>query len=90
MLLQYEKKLKLLLKKEKEEMGDRKIEVGELNGKTMLVMGVGAIGCEGARLGKAFGMKTIGVNRSRKPVESIDQLYDLYHLLEAISGADYI
>ncbi|WP_319951988.1 NAD(P)-dependent oxidoreductase [Peribacillus frigoritolerans] len=43
-----------------------------------------------ARLGKAFGMKTIGVNRSGKPVESIDHLYDLDHLLVAIPGADYI
>ncbi|MBD8136556.1 D-2-hydroxyacid dehydrogenase [Bacillus sp. CFBP 13597] len=90
MLLQYEKKLKLLMKNEKEELWDRKIEVGELNGKTMLVLGVGAIGGEVARLGKAFGMKTIGVNRSGKPVGSIDHLYDLDHLLEAIPGADYI
>nr|WP_311380680.1 NAD(P)-dependent oxidoreductase [Bacillus sp. ISL-78] len=79
MLLQYEKKLKLLMKNEKEELWNRKIEVGELNGKTMLIMGVGAIGGEVARLGKAFGMKTIGMNRSGKPVESIDHLYVLDH-----------
>ncbi|MGE7186036.1 D-2-hydroxyacid dehydrogenase [Peribacillus sp. NPDC006672] len=90
MLLQYEKKLKLLMKNEREEMWDRKIEVGELNSKTMLVLGAGAIGGEVARLGKAFGMTTLGVNRSGKPVESIDRLYTLDNLLEAIPGADYI
>ncbi|RRN67374.1 D-2-hydroxyacid dehydrogenase [Peribacillus simplex] len=90
MLLQYEKKLKLLMKNEREEMWDRKIEVGELNGKTMLVLGAGAIGGEVARLGKAFRMTTLGLNRSGKPVESIDRLYTLDNLLEAIPGADYI
>ncbi|MFE3975638.1 MULTISPECIES: D-2-hydroxyacid dehydrogenase [unclassified Peribacillus] len=90
MLLQYEKKLKLLMKNEREEMWDRKIEVGELNGKTMLVLGAGAIGGEVARLGKAFRMTTLGVNRSGKLVESIDRLYTLDNLLEAIPGADYI
>lgn len=61
-----------------------------MNGKTILVLGAGAIGGEVARLGKAFRMTTLGVNRSGKPVESIDRLYTLDNLLEAIPGADYI
>lgn len=90
MLLQYEKKLKLLMKNEREELWHRKIEVGELNGKTMLILGAGAIGGEVARLGKAFRMTTMGVNRSGKPVESIDHLYTLDNILEAVPEADYI
>ncbi|MGE7763106.1 D-2-hydroxyacid dehydrogenase [Peribacillus sp. NPDC097895] len=90
MLLQYEKKMKLLMKNEGEELWDRKIEVGELNGKKMLILGAGAIGGEVARLGKAFRMKTMGVNRSGQPVESVDRLYTLDHLLEALPEADYI
>ncbi|CAH0246442.1 Putative 2-hydroxyacid dehydrogenase HI_1556 [Peribacillus sp. Bi96] len=90
MLLQYEKKMKLLMKNEGEELWDRKIEVGELNGKKMLILGAGAIGGEVARLGKAFRMTIMGVNRSGKPVESIDRLYTLDHLLEALPEADYI
>ncbi|MDM5357191.1 D-2-hydroxyacid dehydrogenase [Peribacillus sp. ACCC06369] len=90
MLLQYEKKLKLLMKNEREELWHRKIEVGELNGKTMLVLGAGAIGGEVARLGKAFRMTTMGVNRSGKPVDSIDRLYTLDNILEAVPEADYI
>ena len=49
MLLQYEKKLKQLIENEADEIWDRKIEVGELNGKTMLILGTGAIGGEVAR-----------------------------------------
>jgi phosphoglycerate dehydrogenase-like enzyme len=90
MLLQYEKKLKLLMKNEREELWHRKIEVGELNGKTMLILGAGAIGGEVARLGKAFRMTTMGVNRSGKPVDSIDRLYTLDNILEAVPEADYI
>ncbi|WP_375088024.1 D-2-hydroxyacid dehydrogenase [Peribacillus sp. RS7] len=90
MLLQYEKKLKLLMKNEREELWHRKIEVGEMNGKTMLVLGAGAIGGEVARLGKAFRMTTMGVNRSGKPVDSIDRLYTLDNILEAVPEADYI
>lgn len=90
MLLQYEKKLKQLIENETDEMWDRKIEVGELNGKTMLILGAGAIGGEVARLGKAFRMTTLGVNRSGKMVEHIDRLYALTELVEALPEADYI
>ncbi|MGE7604496.1 D-2-hydroxyacid dehydrogenase [Peribacillus sp. NPDC097675] len=90
MLLQYEKKLKQLIENEAAEIWDRKIEVGELNGKTMLILGTGAIGGEVARLAKAFRMNTLGVNRSGKAVEHIDHLYALTEIGDALPKADYI
>lgn len=90
MLLQYEKKLKQLIKNEADELWDRKIEVGELNGKSILILGAGAIGGEVARLGKAFRMTTIGVNRSGNPVQHIDRLYGLFELVDVLPEADYI
>ena len=90
MLLQYEKKLKQLIENEADEIWDRKIEVGELNGKMMLILGTGAIGGEVARLGKAFRMTTLGVNRSGNTVEHIDHLYSLTEIGEALPKADYI
>lgn len=90
MLLQYEKKLKQLIENEADEIWDRKIEVGELNGKTMLILGTGAIGGEVARLAKAFRMTTLGVNRSGKAVEHIDHHYALTEIGEALPKADYI
>lgn len=38
--------------------------VGELTGRTLLIIGLGQIGEEVARLAAAFGMRVIGVNRS--------------------------
>ncbi|RFU69383.1 D-2-hydroxyacid dehydrogenase [Bacillus sp. V59.32b] len=90
MLLQYEKQLKLLLENEAQEKWDRRIKVGELNNKTILIIGTGAIGSEVARLGKAFQMKTLGVNRSGKSVEYIDSIHSQNELSEVLPQADYI
>jgi phosphoglycerate dehydrogenase-like enzyme len=38
--------------------------VGELSGRTLLIIGLGQIGIEVARLATAFGMRVIGINRS--------------------------
>ena len=84
MLLQYEKKFKLLIENEKAQIWDHDIEVGELNGKTMLILGTGAIGSEIARLAQAFQMKTMGVNRSGRQVENINQLYRITELDKAL------
>ena len=90
MLLQYEKKLKLLLENEKEQIWDHGIDVGELNGKTMLIIGTGAIGGEIARLAKAFRMKTMGVNRSGRKIEYIDELHRISELNKILPDADYV
>lgn len=90
MLLQYEKQMKLLLENEAQEKWDRRIKIGELNSKTMLIIGTGAIGSEVARLAKAFQMKTLGINRSGKSVEYIDSIHSLDEMLEVLPKADYI
>jgi phosphoglycerate dehydrogenase-like enzyme len=38
--------------------------MGELSGATLLIVGLGQIGAEVARLGAAFGMRVVGLNRS--------------------------
>jgi phosphoglycerate dehydrogenase-like enzyme len=63
--------------------------VAELRGSTLLVLGLGAIGTEVARLAKALGMRTIGVNRrgvSDSP--HVDETHPPEHLLDLLGVAD--
>ncbi|CAI6082034.1 Glyoxylate/hydroxypyruvate reductase B [Paenibacillus sp. JJ-100] len=62
----------------------------ELYGKTAVIVGVGEIGTETARVLKALGMRTIGVRRSGKDVPNVDQMYDMSGLYEALSQGDYV
>ncbi|MEC0239262.1 D-2-hydroxyacid dehydrogenase [Paenibacillus dokdonensis] len=64
--------------------------LGEINGKTLVIVGVGEIGRETARLAKAFGMHVIGVRRSDKPEPNVDQMLTMDGLHEALGQGDYI
>ncbi|HEY4550330.1 MAG TPA: D-2-hydroxyacid dehydrogenase [Bacillus sp. (in: firmicutes)] len=89
-MLQWVKQTRALLENEQEENWDRKIRMEELFEKTVLILGVGAIGGEIARLAKAFRMKTIGVNRSGNGVGNIDELYLTEQMMDALPKADFI
>ncbi|WP_028390313.1 D-2-hydroxyacid dehydrogenase [Bacillus cihuensis] len=90
MVLLHEKKGRLLLENERNAKWDRDVRVGELNGKTMLILGTGAIGGEIARIAKAFNMKTVGLNRSGRPTEYMDHIVQKKDILIELSQADYI
>ncbi|HVI21254.1 MAG TPA: D-2-hydroxyacid dehydrogenase [Bacillus sp. (in: firmicutes)] len=89
-MLQWVKQTRALLENEQEGNWDRKIRMEELFEKTVLILGVGAIGGEIARLAKAFRMKTIGVNRSGNGVGNIDELYLTEQMMDALPKADFI
>lgn len=89
-MLQYVKQSKLISAREAEENWDRRIPMAELCGKTILILGVGAIGGEIARLAKAFRMNTIGVNRSGTPVDYVDELYRMKEVPNLIEKADFV
>lgn len=90
MMLQHVKQMKTLLENEREERWERKLPMGELYGKCLLILGIGAIGAEVARLAKAFQMKTIGVNRSGEEVQWADEIYTLEDFEKALPKADFI
>jgi len=62
----------------------------EIHGKTICIIGVGAIGKETAKIAKAFGMTVCGVTYSGKPLPDVDKIVDRSCLEEALSVGDFI
>ena len=67
-----------------------KVTPRALRGKTLLVVGAGAIGTEVARLSKSIEMKTIGVSRSFKAGDFFDEKHPISSLAEDVGTADAI
>jgi len=66
-------------------------DFAELEGKTLLVAGVGAIGGRVARRAGGFGLRTIGVRRhAERPAEGFDVVGGAADLLHLVAGADVI
>jgi D-3-phosphoglycerate dehydrogenase len=61
-----------------------------LRGKTLLVVGCGAIGSEIARLAKSCGMNTIGVSRSFKTPDFFDEKHGIEDLRKVIGTCDAV
>ena len=62
----------------------------ELNGSTALIIGPGAIGGEIGRLLQAFGVHTIGCNRSGNPAEYMHETYRINDIAEHMPKADIV
>ena len=62
---------------------------GMISGQTLCVVGAGSIGKEIAKIGKAFGMRTIGYRTKGEPVEFFDKIYS-GDLKECVAEGDYV
>jgi phosphoglycerate dehydrogenase-like enzyme len=63
----------------------------ELRGQTLLIVGVGSIGVEVARLASAFGMRVVGVKRNLdEEVPHVDSVHPLEELRELVADAHAI
>ena len=60
------------------------------NQKTMLIVGAGSIGKQTGKIAQAFGMKTIGVNRSGETVDYMNEVVTQNQLLDVLPKADFI
>jgi phosphoglycerate dehydrogenase-like enzyme len=65
-------------------------QYSQLTGKTLGIIGAGAIGAEFARLAAAFGMKVLGIRRSGVPMDNVDQMYTIEHLNEVLTQSDFV
>ncbi len=64
--------------------------LGEIHGKTIGIVGVGAIGAEIARLAKAFEMNVLGVRRTGYSSANVDQMFDIHGLRNVLEESDYV
>lgn len=69
---------------------DRTIRVTELCGKTVGIIGTGAIGKEIARKAAAFDMRVIGLNTGGSPVGGFEAVYPSPQLHALLNQSDYV
>jgi glyoxylate/hydroxypyruvate reductase A len=62
---------------------------GRLAGKTLGVLGLGSVGRTIARVGRAFSMQVLGLNRSGRRVPEVDRVYRRTGLRDMLRLADY-
>ena len=90
MMLAFHKKLLTSLRDQRERRWDR-FAAGELDGQTLVIVGVGRIGKEIARLAKQFGMRVVGVKRTVAGVDPaslhLDELFGPKELHRALVQA---
>ena len=61
-----------------------------LTGKTLGILGLGAIGQEVARMASAFGMKVIGTKRRPEPMAHVDEMLPADRTDEVLARSDYL
>lgn len=75
---------------QKKEIWDGPANLYELSGKTMLIVGIGKIGVQLAKVAQALNMKTIGINRSGQKAEFMDEQYLQSELSDVLHKADIV
>jgi len=90
-MLLFTRKLYDTFQKQQKKIWERNQYVTELRGKTVLVVGLGHIGSEVARLSYCFGAKIIAIkhNLKNKP-DFVDKLYGIKDLEKVLPIADFV
>jgi phosphoglycerate dehydrogenase-like enzyme len=65
-------------------------EVGRIAGRTLGVLGVGAIGSHAARVGAGFGMRVVGLRRTGAPAPCVERMYGAGELEPFLREADVV
>jgi phosphoglycerate dehydrogenase-like enzyme len=59
-------------------------------GKTLLIVGVGSVGGDTAKLAKQFGLRVLGVRRSGKSHRHVDEMHSPADLARVLPKADFV
>lgn len=68
----------------------QRFEQRVLEGRTIVILGIGAIAEHVARVCKALGMRTVGVTRTMRPLDGFDTVRLRRELLTAVAEADVV
>ncbi|WP_155593469.1 D-2-hydroxyacid dehydrogenase [Lysinibacillus cavernae] len=89
-ILAIKRALPWMYEQQKKSEWSKKAQQTELRDSTALILGPGAIGAEVGRLLQAFGVTTIGCNRSGKEAANMDKIISFAQLKEALPDADIV
>lgn len=90
MLLAFTRGLPQAIRNQQRRSWSKEGHFTELAGKTIGIIGVGHIGSEIARLAQAFGMRVIGVRRSKQPAPYVEVIYSLAELDKVLAESDVV
>ena len=90
MMLAFSRRLHLSIRNQMQRSWQSVGGLSEIHGKTIGVIGVGAIGAEIARIAKAFDMNVLGVRRSGGAVDGVDRVFDWTGLNAVLKSSDYV
>jgi len=69
---------------------DRSVPQDEINGRTVGIIGLGAIGQEIARKASILGMRVIGVKHNPHPLEGVQHVYSPAQMESVFKKSDYV
>lgn len=90
LMLQEVKQFTAMHEQQKTKVWNKKLSFGECFGKTVAIVGTGAIGTAIANLSRALGMKTIGVNRNGGAREGFDEIILQNQVIQAFQQSDFV
>ncbi|MER2006669.1 MAG: D-2-hydroxyacid dehydrogenase [Psychrobacillus sp.] len=89
-ILSIKKSLPVVAENQRNANWSKRVPSSELLGSTALILGPGAIGGEVGRLLQAFGVRTIGCNRSGNTASYMDEMISFGSLKEVLPQADIV
>jgi phosphoglycerate dehydrogenase-like enzyme len=69
---------------------DPSSEVGSVEGRTLVILGLGKTGQATARLAKALGMRVLGIRANPAPTPDVDRVFGMSELHDVLPEADFL